>query len=234
MRTLVIGWPVSSSVGPLQFLSWVFTLPRPLSMQPGTRMVCSICIKEGQAFCFLENIAFDVHPENVFCMKREQARKGGFHADVKWRRQVEVICYHFPSNFIGTFWVFQHLCNECNCLLSTRMYPDCHLRPGLFSQIIEKRPGHSRSRVFREVEMLYQCQGHRYSPTLYWNCTGDMHAFTGDIVVRQSSKCLQCFPPHYTIQSDNPDCFSEGMTHAYVSHHFGQRCLLNVKNTVIC
>ncbi|KAG7230579.1 hypothetical protein INR49_025296 [Caranx melampygus] len=28
-------------------------------------------------------------------------------------------------------------------------------------QIIEKRPGHSRSRVFREVEMLYQCQGHR-------------------------------------------------------------------------
>lgn len=29
-------------------------------------------------------------------------------------------------------------------------------------QIIEKRPGHSRSRVFREVEMLYQCQGHRY------------------------------------------------------------------------
>uniref|UniRef100_A0A7N8YIA9 MAPK interacting serine/threonine kinase 2b n=1 Tax=Mastacembelus armatus TaxID=205130 RepID=A0A7N8YIA9_9TELE len=27
--------------------------------------------------------------------------------------------------------------------------------------IIEKRPGHSRSRVFREVEMLYQCQGHR-------------------------------------------------------------------------
>uniref|UniRef100_A0A665WQF6 non-specific serine/threonine protein kinase n=1 Tax=Echeneis naucrates TaxID=173247 RepID=A0A665WQF6_ECHNA len=28
-------------------------------------------------------------------------------------------------------------------------------------KIIEKRPGHSRSRVFREVEMLYQCQGHR-------------------------------------------------------------------------
>lgn len=28
-------------------------------------------------------------------------------------------------------------------------------------QIIEKGPGHSRSRVFREVEMLYQCQGHR-------------------------------------------------------------------------
>ncbi|XP_069834014.1 MAP kinase-interacting serine/threonine-protein kinase 2 isoform X2 [Dendropsophus ebraccatus] len=27
-------------------------------------------------------------------------------------------------------------------------------------KIIEKRPGHSRSRVFREVEMLYQCQGH--------------------------------------------------------------------------
>lgn len=29
-------------------------------------------------------------------------------------------------------------------------------------QIIEKRLGHIRSRVFREVEMLYQCQGHRY------------------------------------------------------------------------
>uniref|UniRef100_A0AAY4D8A5 non-specific serine/threonine protein kinase n=1 Tax=Denticeps clupeoides TaxID=299321 RepID=A0AAY4D8A5_9TELE len=28
-------------------------------------------------------------------------------------------------------------------------------------KIIEKRPGHSRNRVFREVEMLYQCQGHR-------------------------------------------------------------------------
>ncbi|XP_030639765.1 MAP kinase-interacting serine/threonine-protein kinase 2b [Chanos chanos] len=28
-------------------------------------------------------------------------------------------------------------------------------------KIIEKMPGHSRSRVFREVEMLYQCQGHR-------------------------------------------------------------------------
>ncbi|XP_037104854.1 MAP kinase-interacting serine/threonine-protein kinase 2b [Syngnathus acus] len=27
-------------------------------------------------------------------------------------------------------------------------------------KIIEKIPGHSRSRVFREVEMLYQCQGH--------------------------------------------------------------------------
>uniref|UniRef100_A0A6Q2WW54 non-specific serine/threonine protein kinase n=1 Tax=Esox lucius TaxID=8010 RepID=A0A6Q2WW54_ESOLU len=27
-------------------------------------------------------------------------------------------------------------------------------------KIIEKRPGHSRSRVFREVEMLYQCQAH--------------------------------------------------------------------------
>ncbi|MGH0160062.1 UNVERIFIED_CONTAM: hypothetical protein FKN15_000840 [Acipenser sinensis] len=30
-------------------------------------------------------------------------------------------------------------------------------------KIIEKRPGHSRGRVFREVEMLYQCQGHRVS-----------------------------------------------------------------------
>ncbi|XP_060744197.1 MAP kinase-interacting serine/threonine-protein kinase 2-like [Tachysurus vachellii] len=28
-------------------------------------------------------------------------------------------------------------------------------------KIIEKRPGLSRSRVFREVEILYQCQGHR-------------------------------------------------------------------------
>ncbi|XP_010225751.1 PREDICTED: MAP kinase-interacting serine/threonine-protein kinase 2-like [Tinamus guttatus] len=33
--------------------------------------------------------------------------------------------------------------------------------PGLCSRIIEKRLGHIRSRVFREVEMLYQCQGHR-------------------------------------------------------------------------
>uniref|UniRef100_A0A8C0CW82 MAPK interacting serine/threonine kinase 2 n=1 Tax=Balaenoptera musculus TaxID=9771 RepID=A0A8C0CW82_BALMU len=30
--------------------------------------------------------------------------------------------------------------------------------------IIEKQPGHIRSRVFREVEMLYQCQGHRLHP----------------------------------------------------------------------
>ncbi|NXA55869.1 MKNK2 kinase, partial [Nothocercus julius] len=30
-------------------------------------------------------------------------------------------------------------------------------------KIIEKRLGHIRSRVFREVEMLYQCQGHRYT-----------------------------------------------------------------------
>ncbi|NXJ99076.1 MKNK2 kinase, partial [Corythaixoides concolor] len=33
-------------------------------------------------------------------------------------------------------------------------------------KIIEKRLGHIRSRVFREVEMLYQCQGHRYSSIL--------------------------------------------------------------------
>ncbi|NXG50617.1 MKNK2 kinase, partial [Psilopogon haemacephalus] len=32
-------------------------------------------------------------------------------------------------------------------------------------KIIEKRLGHIRSRVFREVEMLYQCQGHRYGTT---------------------------------------------------------------------
>ncbi|TRY56810.1 hypothetical protein DNTS_004085 [Danionella cerebrum] len=35
------------------------------------------------------------------------------------------------------------------------------LGEGAYAVIIEKRPGHSRSRVFREVEMLYQCQGHR-------------------------------------------------------------------------
>ncbi|RXM29854.1 MAP kinase-interacting serine/threonine-protein kinase 1 [Acipenser ruthenus] len=29
-------------------------------------------------------------------------------------------------------------------------------------QIIEKKAGHSRSRVFREVETLYQCQGNKY------------------------------------------------------------------------
>ncbi|NXD88015.1 MKNK2 kinase, partial [Halcyon senegalensis] len=33
-------------------------------------------------------------------------------------------------------------------------------------KIIEKRLGHIRSRVFREVEMLYQCQGHRYRSIL--------------------------------------------------------------------
>ena len=36
------------------------------------------------------------------------------------------------------------------------------LTPPPVPQIIEKRRGHIRSRVFREVEMLYQCQGHRY------------------------------------------------------------------------
>lgn len=30
-----------------------------------------------------------------------------------------------------------------------------------FYQIIEKNTGHSRSRVFREVETLYQCQGNK-------------------------------------------------------------------------
>lgn len=28
-------------------------------------------------------------------------------------------------------------------------------------KIIEKVPGHSRSRVFREIEIFYHCQGHR-------------------------------------------------------------------------
>ncbi|NXW96922.1 MKNK2 kinase, partial [Larus smithsonianus] len=41
-------------------------------------------------------------------------------------------------------------------------------------KIIEKRLGHIRSRVFREVEMLYQCQGH--SPTLI------SHLATGSIL----------------------------------------------------
>lgn len=41
-----------------------------------------------------------------------------------------------------------------------------HKHDDFLFQIIEKRPGHSRSRVFREVEMLYQCQGHRYFPSL--------------------------------------------------------------------
>ncbi|NWT43099.1 MKNK2 kinase, partial [Chroicocephalus maculipennis] len=41
-------------------------------------------------------------------------------------------------------------------------------------KIIEKRLGHIRSRVFREVEMLYQCQGH--SPTL------TSHLATGSIL----------------------------------------------------
>ncbi len=35
---------------------------------------------------------------------------------------------------------------------------------GYISQIIEKNAGHSRSRVFREVETLYQCQGNKYDP----------------------------------------------------------------------
>lgn len=38
----------------------------------------------------------------------------------------------------------------------------CLSLPLFAFQIIEKRLGHIRSRVFREVEMLYQCQGHRY------------------------------------------------------------------------
>lgn len=31
-------------------------------------------------------------------------------------------------------------------------------------KIIEKQAGHSRSRVFREVETLYQCQGNKLHP----------------------------------------------------------------------
>uniref|UniRef100_A0A3Q1GJF8 non-specific serine/threonine protein kinase n=1 Tax=Acanthochromis polyacanthus TaxID=80966 RepID=A0A3Q1GJF8_9TELE len=42
-------------------------------------------------------------------------------------------------------------------------------------KIIEKRPGHSRSRVFREVEMLYQCQGHRRSLYAIWSILAHIH-----------------------------------------------------------
>lgn len=42
-------------------------------------------------------------------------------------------------------------------------------------QIIEKGPGHSRSRVFREVEMLYQCQGHRYGCRTGWTFCSTAH-----------------------------------------------------------
>lgn len=42
-----------------------------------------------------------------------------------------------------------------------RVWSPSGRNPRLFFQIIEKQPGHIRSRVFREVEMLYQCQGHR-------------------------------------------------------------------------
>lgn len=52
-------------------------------------------------------------------------------------------------------WLAQ-LC-FCMCVCPHHPYTP-HPRP---FQIIEKQPGHIRSRVFREVEMLYQCQGHR-------------------------------------------------------------------------
>ncbi|NXY81328.1 MKNK2 kinase, partial [Alcedo cyanopectus] len=46
-------------------------------------------------------------------------------------------------------------------------------------KIIEKRLGHIRSRVFREVEMLYQCQGHRPSPSNPLLCS---HPVAGSIL----------------------------------------------------
>ncbi|NXF59143.1 MKNK2 kinase, partial [Ciccaba nigrolineata] len=41
-------------------------------------------------------------------------------------------------------------------------------------KIIEKRLGHIRSRVFREVEMLYQCQGHSEPPLCSCLATGSI------------------------------------------------------------
>ncbi|NXD29413.1 MKNK2 kinase, partial [Spelaeornis formosus] len=49
-------------------------------------------------------------------------------------------------------------------------------------KIIEKRLGHIRSRVFREVEMLYQCQGHRYGGTAAASRSLCSHPATGSIL----------------------------------------------------
>lgn len=53
-------------------------------------------------------------------------------------------------------------CHGCRPQLPPRQRCLSLSLPHFLFQIIEKRLGHIRSRVFREVEMLYQCQGHRY------------------------------------------------------------------------
>ncbi|NXF72313.1 MKNK2 kinase, partial [Sclerurus mexicanus] len=59
-------------------------------------------------------------------------------------------------------------------------------------KIIEKRLGHIRSRVFREVEMLYQCQGHRYGGSILTHIHRRRHfnELEASVVVRDIASAL--------------------------------------------
>ncbi|NXM06897.1 MKNK2 kinase, partial [Tyrannus savana] len=59
-------------------------------------------------------------------------------------------------------------------------------------KIIEKRLGHIRSRVFREVEMLYQCQGHRYGRSILTHIHRRRHfnELEASVVVRDIASAL--------------------------------------------
>ncbi|XP_059419802.1 MAP kinase-interacting serine/threonine-protein kinase 2-like isoform X2 [Carassius carassius] len=83
--------------------------------------------------------------------------------DAKKRNKKKKRC-RATDSFSGRFEDVYKLRNE---ILGEGAYAVVHTCINLITnkeyavKIIEKRPGHSRSRVFREVEMLYQCQGHR-------------------------------------------------------------------------
>uniref|UniRef100_A0A8C1ZJ95 non-specific serine/threonine protein kinase n=1 Tax=Cyprinus carpio TaxID=7962 RepID=A0A8C1ZJ95_CYPCA len=83
--------------------------------------------------------------------------------DAKKRNKKKKRC-RATDSFSGRFEDVYKLQNE---ILGEGAYAVVHTCINLITnkeyavKIIEKRPGHSRSRVFREVEMLYQCQGHR-------------------------------------------------------------------------
>uniref|UniRef100_A0A673HFU9 non-specific serine/threonine protein kinase n=1 Tax=Sinocyclocheilus rhinocerous TaxID=307959 RepID=A0A673HFU9_9TELE len=83
--------------------------------------------------------------------------------DAKKRNKKKKRC-RATDSFSGRFEDVYKLQNE---ILGEGAYAVVHTCINLITnkeyavKIIEKRPGHSRNRVFREVEMLYQCQGHR-------------------------------------------------------------------------
>ncbi|NXK74174.1 MKNK2 kinase, partial [Amazona guildingii] len=72
-------------------------------------------------------------------------------------------------------------------------------------KIIEKRLGHIRSRVFREVEMLYQCQGHRYRSILtHIHRRRHFNELEASVVVRDIASALHFL--HNKGERVRPSC----------------------------